>query len=89
MIGLQVMLDDAGQEFVQWNGQWVHVNEVPLPPHKPNGVHHREEMGIVKPFSIRPVHNAPVASPDLPAFKPTGPEQRDGSILHPNAVPFQ
>lgn len=86
IVGLQVMLDDNGQEFVNWNNQWIHITEVPLAVHTVNGVHHREEIGQTKPERRTPVFQATPFSPDLPAFQPV---QRDGSGIHPKALQYK
>ena len=83
VLGLQVMLDDNGQEFVQHASVWVHVDEMPHPKL------HRAEIGswVPKPKRVPTVIQAPQIPVDadgkpFPAFAPI---QRVATGLHPDS----
>lgn len=71
VLGLPIWLDDAGAEFAQHEGKWVHVNEMPLVR-----LHTVEQSGQVKPKRTPQfvVPNPP--APDAAAFRSTTPEQQ-------------
>ncbi len=70
-IGLQIMLDAEGQEFVHWRGAWTHVSEVPLPKS------HEDRIGEqVAPKRIPVIHGLVAAPENVPAFIPTSDRQR-------------
>jgi hypothetical protein len=77
VLGLPVFQDDTGAEFVNHQGRWVHVQEMPLPRTHTVGISSTPAKRV--PTFVR----TPVA-PDLPAFKPTSSEQRTArKVLKP------
>jgi hypothetical protein len=80
--GLQIMLDDNGDEFVHYQGLWTHVDDVPLPK-----LHREEIRSMTQKEMRRPMlaSTQPVV-PNLPAFQGTTPEQRlPATKLHPDS----
>lgn len=77
VLGLPIVADDEGAEFVYYQGVLTHVDEVPLPPL------HREEMGsgVPKPKRVPTVGQAPLVPP-VPAFaRVTG----HADTIHPDS----
>ena len=70
-IGLQVMLDDAGVEFVHWRGTWTHPSEIPFQRS------HEDEIGAQKKPKHVPVIHSQISPPtNAQAFIPTTGKQR-------------
>jgi len=77
VLGLPIVVDDSGAEFVYYKGVLTHVDEVPHPKL------HREEMGlgVPKPKRVPVTGQVPIAPP-LPAFAQV---QRVGDTIHPDS----
>jgi hypothetical protein len=77
VIGLQIMVDDAGAEFVQFGGDWVHVDEVPLPKLHRAAI----ESGVPTPKRVPTTGLVPQV-PSGDAFVQQG---RAATVLHPDS----
>jgi hypothetical protein len=83
VIGLTVLVDDEGQEFVYYKAAGTreavltHIDEVP------HTKLHRVKMGESGPVQKRlPVTSVALPSPDLPAFAQVA---RVGDTIHPDS----
>ena len=65
VLGLQVMQDDTGAEFVHYGGEWTHLSEVPLPRLHTSDI----ETVPVKTKRTPVFQVTPVVPPDVEAFK--------------------